>query len=38
MSNKGVAASAEQREALFREFLAWQSDRQRATRRATRQD
>ncbi len=38
MSSRGLTVSAEQREVLFREFLAWQSDRQRAPRRVTRQD
>ena len=33
MSSRGVAVSPEQREALFRDFLAWQNDRQRANRR-----
>jgi uncharacterized protein len=34
----GNPATAAQREVLFREFLAWQNDRQRANRRANRQD
>ncbi|QRM29364.1 TAXI family TRAP transporter solute-binding subunit [Microvirga sp. VF16] len=38
MKSRGIDVSAEQREVLFREFLAWQSDRQRAARRASRQD
>jgi TRAP transporter TAXI family solute receptor len=38
ISNKGINVSAEQREVLFREFLSWQSDRQRGPRRVTRQD
>ena len=38
MKSRGIDVSAEQREVLFREFLAWQSDRQRTTRRVTRQD
>ncbi len=38
MSTRGLNVSAEQREVLFREFLAWQNDRQRAPRRVTRQD
>jgi TRAP transporter TAXI family solute receptor len=38
MKSRGIDVSAEQREVLFREFLAWQSDRQRAPRRVTRQD
>ena len=38
IKSKGIDVSAEQREVLFREFLAWQSDRQRAARRDTRQD
>ncbi len=38
VSSRGIAVSAEQRDALFRDFLAWQSDRQRANRRVTRQD
>jgi TRAP transporter TAXI family solute receptor len=38
MSSRGLNVSAEQREVLFREFLAWQNDRQRAPRRVTRQD
>ena len=38
MNSRGVNVSAEQREVLFREFLAWQNDRQRAPRRVTRQD
>ncbi|HZH10508.1 MAG TPA: TAXI family TRAP transporter solute-binding subunit [Microvirga sp.] len=38
MNSRGLTVTAEQREALFREFLAWQNDRQRVTRRAIRQD
>jgi len=38
IKSKGIDVSAEQREVLFREFLAWQSNRQRAARRDTRQD
>ncbi|MBM6579107.1 TAXI family TRAP transporter solute-binding subunit [Microvirga sp. BT689] len=38
MNGRGINVSAEQREVLFREFLAWQSDRQRALRRTSRQD
>ncbi|EIM26972.1 TRAP transporter solute receptor, TAXI family [Microvirga lotononidis] len=38
MKSRGIDVSAEQREVLFREFLAWQSDRQKSTRRVTRQD
>lgn len=38
MSTRGIAASAEQREALFRDFIAWQNERQKASRRVTRQD
>jgi uncharacterized protein len=42
MSSRGITVSAEQREALFREFLTWQNDRQndrqKAARRVTRQD
>lgn len=38
IKNKGIDVSDEQREVLFREFLTWQSDRQRAARRDTRQD
>jgi TRAP transporter TAXI family solute receptor len=38
MYSRGITASAEQREVLFREFLAWQSERQRAARRTSRQD
>ena len=38
VSSRGIAVSAEQRDALFRDFLAWQNDRQRANRRVTRQD
>jgi osmotically-inducible protein OsmY len=38
MKSRGIDVSAEQREVLFREFLAWQGDRQRASRRVTRQD
>jgi TRAP transporter TAXI family solute receptor len=33
MSSRGITASPEQREALFRDFLAWQSNRQKTTRR-----
>ena len=38
MQSRGIAVSPEQREALFRDFLAWRNDRQRPTRRVTRQD
>ncbi len=38
MQSRGMAVSPEQREALFRDFLAWRNDRQRASRRVTRQD
>ncbi len=38
MNGRGINVSAEQREVLFREFLTWQSDRQRAIRRTSRQD
>ncbi|WP_175493823.1 TAXI family TRAP transporter solute-binding subunit [Microvirga guangxiensis] len=38
MQSRGIVVSPEQREALFRDFLAWQNDRQRAPRRAARQD
>lgn len=39
MAAKGIPSSTAQRESLFREFLAWQSDRQKAERRAAnRQD
>jgi len=38
MSSRGLNVSAEQREVLFREFLAWQNERQKAPRRVTRQD
>lgn len=38
ISSRGLTVTAEQREALFREFLAWQSERQRTTRRANRQN
>jgi hypothetical protein len=38
MNSRGITASAEQREVLFREFLAWQSERQRRARRTSRQD
>ncbi|WP_230529909.1 TAXI family TRAP transporter solute-binding subunit [Microvirga roseola] len=38
MNSKGLSASAEQRETLFREFIAWQNDRQKANRRSARQD
>ena len=38
MQSRGIEVSAEEREALFRDFLAWRSDRQRASRRITRQD
>jgi TRAP transporter TAXI family solute receptor len=38
MQARGMAISPEQREALFRDFLAWRNDRQRAPRRVTRQD
>ncbi|WP_134499316.1 TAXI family TRAP transporter solute-binding subunit [Microvirga pakistanensis] len=38
MQSRGMVVSPEQREALFRDFLAWRNDRQRASRRVTRQD
>jgi uncharacterized protein len=38
MNNRGINVSAQEREVLFREFLAWQGDRERALRRANRQD
>jgi TRAP transporter TAXI family solute receptor len=39
MNSKGVAVSAEQRNLLFREFLAWENNRQKPNRRmTTRQD
>lgn len=38
ISSRGLSVSAEQRETLFREFLSWQSDRQKTGRRAARQD
>jgi len=38
ISSRGLTVTPEEREALFREFLAWQNERQRTTRRATRQD
>lgn len=38
LQRNGSTVSASQREALFREFLAWQSERQKANRRANRQD
>jgi len=38
MNSRGLSVSAEQREALFREFLTWQSDRQKINRRLSRQD
>jgi len=38
MQSRGMAVSAEQREALFRDFLAWRNDRQRAARPIPRQD
>jgi len=38
IKDRGINVSAEQREVLFREFLAWQSDRQRALRRSARQN
>ncbi|MCB8819538.1 TAXI family TRAP transporter solute-binding subunit [Microvirga rosea] len=38
LTSKGTSVPAAQREHLFREFLAWQSDRQKAARRTTRQD
>ncbi|KLK94182.1 hypothetical protein AA309_06675 [Microvirga vignae] len=38
MNSRGINVTAEQREALFRDFLAWQNDRQKVTRRSTRQD
>ncbi len=36
MANRGITATAEQREVLFREFLAWQNERQKGNRRANR--
>jgi len=38
IKSTGSPVSAAQRDALFREFLAWQNERQRANRRTTRQD
>lgn len=38
MKSKGIEVSADQREVLFREFLAWQNERQKAPRRVSRQD
>ncbi len=38
LQSSGSTVSASQREALFREFLTWQSERQKGNRRATRQD
>jgi hypothetical protein len=38
LQSTGSTVSPSQREALFREFLAWQSERQKGNRRATRQD
>lgn len=38
MNNRGINVSAQEREVLFREFLAWQGDRERALRKANRQD
>ncbi len=38
MNNRGINVSAQEREVLFREFLAWQGDREKALRRANRQD
>lgn len=38
LQSTGSTVSASQREALFREFLAWQSERQKSNRRANRQD
>jgi len=38
LESTGNTVSASQREALFRDFLAWQSERQKVNRRATRQD
>jgi uncharacterized protein len=38
MKSAGTPVSAAQREALFREFLSWQSERQKTNRRANRQD
>jgi TRAP transporter TAXI family solute receptor len=38
MASKGVTVSMEQRELLFREFLAWQGDRRKPARRVSRQD
>lgn len=38
MNSRGLNVSTEQRDMLFREFLTWQSDRQRAQRRTSRQE
>jgi TRAP transporter TAXI family solute receptor len=38
MNSRGISVSAEQRDKLFRDFLTWQSDRQRTSRRTTRQE
>jgi TRAP transporter TAXI family solute receptor len=38
MSNRGINVSAQEREVLFREFLAWQGDREKALRKVNRQD
>ncbi|MBJ6125181.1 TAXI family TRAP transporter solute-binding subunit [Microvirga splendida] len=39
MNNRGINVSAQEREVLFREFLAWQGNRERALRKTTtRQD
>lgn len=38
MNNRGINVSAQEREVLFREFLAWQGNREKALRRTTRQD
>ncbi len=38
MKSTGAPVSAAQREVLFREFLSWQSERQKTNQRANRQD
>ncbi|HZH50448.1 MAG TPA: TAXI family TRAP transporter solute-binding subunit [Microvirga sp.] len=38
LQSMNTPVSAAQREALFQEFLAWQSERQKASRRSVRQD
>nr|WP_281381359.1 TAXI family TRAP transporter solute-binding subunit [Microvirga lupini] len=38
MNNRGLNVSPQEREALFREFLAWQGDREKALRKVNRQD